>query len=101
MPRLPAGDELVNAWDLRLGGGLPLDLAIYLGAGQCDLDLSAVDLAGREVGARAAVVTVDLRGDWDHDVNAVINGGLGALRAGLPSALGEHCCQHAFAGRQI
>jgi len=41
-----------------------------------------------QVEAGAAVVTVDLRGNWDHDVNAVIRGGAGELRVVLPSAIG-------------
>jgi hypothetical protein len=85
---LPVGDELVNAWDLRLGGGLPLDLEINLGAGQGDLDLSGLDITGVQVATGAAVVTVDLRGDWDHDVDAAITGGVGELRVLLPSAMG-------------
>jgi hypothetical protein len=85
---LPAGDELVNDWALRLGGGLPLDLAINLGAGEGDLDLSGLDITGLQVETGAAVVTVDLRGDWAHDVDALIKGGVGELRVVLPSAMG-------------
>jgi hypothetical protein len=84
---LPVGDELVNDWDLRFGSGLPLDLAVRLGAGGGDLDLGVLDLTGLQVEAGAAVVTLDLRGDWHHDVNAVIRGGVGDLRVVLPSAM--------------
>jgi hypothetical protein len=86
--RLPLGDELVNEWNLRLGAGLPLDLAINLGAGEGDLDLSGLDVTGVQVEAGAGVVAVDLRGDWNHDVNVHIKGGLGELRVVLPSAMG-------------
>ncbi len=85
---LPVNDELVNDWNLRLSGGLPLDLAINLGAGEGDLDLSGLDVSSVQVETGASVVTVDLRGDWDHDVDAVIRGGVGELRVVLPSALG-------------
>jgi hypothetical protein len=86
--RLPVGAELVNDWNLRLSDGLPLDLAINLGAGEGDLDLTGLDVTKVQVEAGAAVVTVDLRGNWDHDVNAVIRGGAGELRVVLPSAMG-------------
>jgi hypothetical protein len=86
--RLPVGDQLVNDWNLRLSGGLPLDLAINLGAGEGDLDLSGLDVTKVQVLTGAAVVKVDLRGDWEHDVNAVIGGGLGEVRVLLPSAMG-------------
>jgi len=85
---LPVGDALVNIWDLRLGAGVPLELAVNLGAGESDLDLSALELTGVRVETGAGTVHIDLRGDWDHDVTAVIRGGAGELRVTLPSAMG-------------
>jgi hypothetical protein len=85
---LPVGDELINDWELRLGSELPLDLVVHLGAGDGELELGALDLMGVQVETGAAAVTIDLRGDWDHDVNATIRGGVGDLSILLPSTMG-------------
>jgi hypothetical protein len=85
---LPVGEALVNAWDLRLGADMPLELTVNLGAGESDLDLSTLELTGVRVETGAGTVHIDLRGDWDHDVSAIIKGGAGELYVTLPSAMG-------------
>ena len=85
---LPVGDEVINQWDIHLSDSPPLDVFIETGAGMSDLNLSQLDLSALRVKVGAGETNVDLRGSWDHDVTAVINGGVGQLSIQLPAELG-------------
>lgn len=80
--------DAVNTWDLRLGEDLPMDLEINFGAGTSMLDLSRLDLTNLRISTGAGDLDLDLRGAWTHDLDIVINHGLGELTLQLPSDLG-------------
>ncbi|MFP4344949.1 MAG: toast rack family protein [Anaerolineales bacterium] len=108
--KIPVGDRVRYEWDLLLNEGVPLDLRIDFGAGQANLDLSAlsltdfdltmgagdvdIDLEGNrtleqlELDMAAGDMTVDLRGDWEHDVDVTIQGGVGQMTLRLPEDQG-------------
>lgn len=99
-----------NEWDLRLNEETPLVMAVEGGAGRSHLDLGGltltrldinggagefnVDLAGSQAlrrlsfNAGAGPATIDLTGDWGTDLDAQVNGGLGALTLRLPDEVG-------------
>ena len=81
-------DDERNEWDIRLNGGVPTDLHVAMGAGECDLDLSNLTLTGLHLGVGAGPSTVDLAGDWTTDVDASIQGGAGETTVRLPSRMG-------------
>jgi hypothetical protein len=99
-----------NEWDLRLNEETPLAMVVEGGAGRSQLELGTltltqldvnggagevkVDLAGSQALRRlsfdggAGPATIDLSGEWGTDLDAVVNGGLGALTLRLPEETG-------------
>jgi hypothetical protein len=103
-------DDYRNDWDLRFNDGVPIEMNIDLGAGRTNLALGSLALIGLEIDAGAGVVdldlsgsrslnrlnydmgagdiTLDLTGDWQEDLQATIQGGLGEMTLRLPSDVG-------------
>lgn len=99
-------DDYRNEWDLGFHDDVPMEMKIVMGAGQADLklgDLSltrldvdtgagevTLDLHGSSTLTRIEIktgvgkVTVDLTGDWQTDLDANIQGGVGELNLLLP-----------------
>jgi hypothetical protein len=97
-------------WDLQLSDDVPLDMRIECGAGESDLDLGSLDVTDLDIKQGAGDVNLDLSGntrlqrlefdigagdadlnlagEWDHDVDVDIQGGLGALHLRLPEDIG-------------
>ncbi|KKH96890.1 hypothetical protein EO95_03850 [Methanosarcina sp. 1.H.T.1A.1] len=102
--------EFRNEWKLRFNNDVPLLLSIEFGAGDGNLELGSLNLTevdlqmgagdvqmnlsgsqaltrlSLEMGVGDAVV--DLRGDWGQDLDARIEGGVGALTLRLPETSG-------------
>lgn len=81
----PVGAGLINEWTLLLKNDVPLDLSIRAGAGNSDLDLSGLNLTSLNIETGAGVTNVNLDGNWNHDVNVFIQGGVGKLTVILPA----------------
>jgi hypothetical protein len=77
-----------NLWNLRLGGSVPLDLKIDLGAGRSDIDLKGLDLRRLEIGMGVGEMLLDLRGPHTESFRVKIDGGVGSGRLRLPSEVG-------------
>lgn len=75
-------------WDIALGGDLPLELAVNMGAGEADLDLRGLDLRELRVNLGAGETTIDLSGQWANDLTADINAGAGELTLRVPENVG-------------
>jgi hypothetical protein len=86
--KIPVGREVINEWDIRLNEAVPLDLEIRTGAGESNLDLSTLDASSLQVEVGAGTTNLDLSGNWDHEVNADITGGVGQLTIKLPAEMG-------------
>lgn len=85
---VPVGGEARNEWDLHLNDDVPIDLSVEMGAGESDLDLDSLTLTGLDLQMGAGKTTVDLTGDYDRDLSATIEGGVGEATVRLPSAVG-------------
>lgn len=77
-----------NHWDLRLGESVPMGLDIKVGAGESKLDLTKIDLTDLTVDTGAGTLDLDLRGNWTHDINIAIHGGIGDVTLRLPAEIG-------------
>jgi hypothetical protein len=99
-----------NEWELHFSEEAPLAMDLELGAGRANLELGelaltrldidggagevVVDLSGSQTlrqlsyNAGAGASTIDLSGDWAGDLDADINGGLGAITVRLPAGVG-------------
>jgi N-terminal domain of toast_rack, DUF2154/LiaF transmembrane domain len=75
-------------WNLRLGGGVPIDLKLNMGAGQGNLQLNQIDLSRLEVHMGAGELHLDLTGPRTSDLDATIQGGVGSATIRLPKNVG-------------
>ncbi|MBN2404691.1 MAG: hypothetical protein JXE06_03835 [Coriobacteriia bacterium] len=87
-PGLNMGTNLRYAWDVRLAEGVPMDLAVSMGAGEASLKLGSLSLTGLQVDLGAGDATIDLSGDPRVDLQADINAGVGALTLVVPREAG-------------
>lgn len=74
-----------NEWDLALNSEIPLDLFVTLGAGDCELDLNALNLKSFTMQMGAGESTLDLEDYSGGDLEVDIKGGVGELTLFLPS----------------
>ncbi len=80
--------DVRNEWDLSLNDEVPVDLMVQMGGGVGNLDLDNLALTGLNLDVGAGSTRVDLSGDWDRDLSAVVRGGAGQLTVLLPSRMG-------------
>lgn len=75
--------------DLTVGSLALSSLAIKAGAGDVTVDLTgAPSLTQLDADIGAGEVTVDLTGDWQNDLDANIEGGVGEITLRLPRGVG-------------
>jgi hypothetical protein len=86
--KLPVGGGLINEWTVQLANDVPIDLSIITGAGNAELDLGGLDLSKLDIQTGAGVTTVNLDGNWQHDLDVSIEGGVGELTVNLPAGMG-------------
>jgi N-terminal domain of toast_rack, DUF2154 len=77
-----------NEWDINMNDEVPTDLVVQVGAGESDLDLDSLTLAGLKLQMGAGKTTVDLTGDYAQGFDARIQGGVGEATIELPSEVG-------------
>ncbi len=80
------GPDVRNEWDVHLNDAMPMDLSVQMGGGVSDLD--SLSLTGLDLDVGAGATTVDLTGDWERDLSAVMRAGAGELTMLLPSQIG-------------
>ncbi len=77
-----------NEWNVRLGGGIPLELGLKLGAGESELDCRRLDLERLTVEMGVGEMHLDLRGPRARSFDVRIEGGIGSATVRLPSDVG-------------
>jgi hypothetical protein len=106
---ISAGHNVRYEWNVRLNGGVPLDLQVSLaagesrlalsdltvnelqittGAGNAKIDLPARSLTRLEMNAGVGDANLDLLGDWKNNLKATIRAGVGAITLRLPRGTG-------------
>ena len=80
--------EARNEWDIRLNDEVPTHLVVQMGAGESDMDLDSLTLAGLKLQMGAGKTTVDLTGDYAQSFNSSIQGGVGEATVELPIEVG-------------
>jgi hypothetical protein len=88
LPVLENIEEFQNEWRLRLNDKVPMDLTVDMGAGSITLQMGDLSLTRLEVTLGACEGTVDLRGDWAHDLDVTIDVGAANVSVLLPSDVG-------------
>jgi predicted membrane protein len=98
-PSVPLGGTLINEWELLLNDAVPIDLEIETGVGESELNLRTLDLTGLRIDNGAGITHVDLSGVLNHDLNVIINGGVGEITVTLPGEMGVRVeLETSFAG---
>jgi hypothetical protein len=77
-----------SEWDLRLNNDVPMNLSLEMGAGSSDLQLAGLSLTGLDLMLGAGECTIDLNGEWTHDLNVTVEAGAANIRLRLPSGVG-------------
>ncbi len=75
-------------WDIRLGGSIPMDLHVQLGAGKGECSLGGLDLTKLVIEMGAGDFRLDLGGSWQRDVDVRISSGVGRLVVLYPTETG-------------
>jgi hypothetical protein len=75
-------------WDLHFYGKVPLELSVNLGAGKSELTLGSLALTNLDLNMGVGETVVDLTGDWEKDLAARIQGGVGKATVRLPRDVG-------------
>jgi N-terminal domain of toast_rack, DUF2154/Domain of unknown function (DUF5668) len=77
-----------NVWDLKFADDVPMDLELNMGAGQADITLAQIEVHRLEAHMGAGEMNLDLSGDWKHDLEGTIHGGVGEATIRLPKDTG-------------
>lgn len=78
-----------NDWDLQLAKNLPMDLRVSAGAGNCELDLRDLHLISLALDLGAGDLDLDLSSGYPVDrMEAEINAGAGDVTIRLPKNIG-------------
>ncbi len=80
--------DVRNEWEVNLNDEVPVKLAVQMGGGVGNLDLDNLALTGLNLDVGAGATRVDLSGEWERDVSAVVRGGAGQVTVLLPSRIG-------------
>jgi hypothetical protein len=80
--------ELINEWKIQLSESVPIDLVIRTTTGNCQLELSELDLSSLTIETGTGATNVNLNGDWQHNVNVTIRGARIDLTVNLPTEMG-------------
>jgi uncharacterized protein DUF2154 len=80
------GGDARNEWDIRLNNELPLGFKVQSGAEESDL--GSLTLTDLDLSMGAGETTVDLTGDYERDLAANIEGGVGETAVRLPGEVG-------------
>jgi hypothetical protein len=88
VPVLQNIEDFRNEWGLRLNDEVPMDLTVDMGAGSTALQLGGLSLTQLEVTLGACEGTIDLTGDWVHDLDVTIDVGAANISLLLPSDVG-------------
>ena len=88
LPVLRGITDYRNEWGLRLSDQAPIDLRVDMGSGVSDLHLASLSLTRLDIILGAGKSTIDLNGDWAHDLDATINAGAADVSVRLPKDIG-------------
>ena len=75
-------------WDIHLGGSIPMDLHVQLGAGKGECSLGGLDLTKLVIEMGAGDFRLDLGGSWQRDLDVRISSGVGRLVVLYPKETG-------------
>jgi N-terminal domain of toast_rack, DUF2154 len=88
MPSVLGVTDFRNEWGLRLGNDVPMKLSVDVGAGTSNLKLGGLSLSGLDITLGATEGTIDLTGDWAHDLGVTIDAGASNISVLLPKDVG-------------
>ncbi|MEO8287320.1 MAG: toast rack family protein [Chloroflexota bacterium] len=81
-------DGVRNDWSLRLKDGLPMTLSASLGAGSSTIKLDGLSVSKLDLSSGAGETTLDLTGNWKHNLEATLRTGIGDTTIRLPQDVG-------------
>lgn len=83
-----ASGNVVNDWNVRLNGTLPLDLDVKLGAGEAHLDLGGLTMRSASVKMGAGTSEIKFSSEPRHSFDLNLRGGVGEATVRIPKTVG-------------
>lgn len=80
--------NLYNDWWLKFSNDIPLDLNVYIGAGDSEINLSQLKIHKLRIHMGTGETILMLNGQYRHDVEVDIWGGMGKLIIYVPTEIG-------------
>lgn len=74
-------------WNLKFNSQIPIEMNVKCGAGESLLRISELNISKLNLKYGAGEVKVDLRNNWDHDVEVWVAGGVGSSKFKLPHGM--------------
>ena len=81
------GNEDVD-WTIRMGGDVPLDLNLNMGAGESYVKLAGLNVPHLKINMGAGKLDLDLTGARKTNLDADVEGGVGSATIRLPKDVG-------------
>ena len=83
------GNKVKNQWDISLNKDIPLSIDLEAGVvGDCNLNLSDMNLRQLIIEAGVGNVKVDASGDYKNDIDVKVEGGVGNTTIYVPENMG-------------
>lgn len=80
--------DVDNEWSLSFADKLPIDFDVKLGAGESQIDLSALPVRNVEINMGVGELRLNLNGAYKRDVSVNVHGGVGEAHIQLPKNVG-------------
>jgi len=80
--------ELRYEWALRFNSEVPMEMKIEMGVGGGELELGDLNLRKLDLSVGVGGAEISLDGDWEADLDARIDGGVGGVTLTLPRDVG-------------
>ena len=82
------GSNVKNQWDISLNKDIPLSIDLEAGVGDCNLNLSDMNLKQLIIEAGVGNIKVDASGNYKNDVDVKVEGGVGNTTIYVPKNMG-------------
>ena len=82
------GSKVKNQWDVSLNKDIPLSIDLEAGVGDCNLNLSDMNLKQLIIEAGVGNIKVDVSGNYKNDVDVKVEGGVGNTTIYVPKNMG-------------
>lgn len=78
------GNNIKYEWNLKFNDKIPFNIVANMGVGKSDMNFSKINLESLELNCGVGTTELDISGNYKHDVDVKIEGGVGATTIFVP-----------------